>query len=341
MSSQIQVEEATERNRDKTVDIKEYFSNNRSVLGLFGALLLLMMFFSIAAPNFLTIGNFIDVLRQMSMIAIIAIGMTFVIITGEIDLSVGSLVAASSAILGFLAIQASMNIWLAIIITMVIGGLSGYSVAFLRNRYGIPSFITTLGWLSVWRGVAYLVTGGFPITPYPESFSFIGSGFIGPIPVTVIIMVALFAIFYYVLNKTTFGRYVYATGSNMKAAQLSGVPVTKVKVAVFVITGVLTAIAGIILSSRLMSSTPTVANGWELDVIAAVIVGGTSLFGGRGSLIGTFLGALFIAILGNGMVLIGVSPYMQLVIKGSIIVLAVLLSAMQTYGWRGQQKDIA
>jgi ribose/xylose/arabinose/galactoside ABC-type transport system permease subunit len=330
-----------ELNNHKSNLLAGYFANNRSIIGLFGALVLLVIYFSLFANNFFSVGNFVDVLRQMSMIAIISIGMTFIIITGEIDLSVGSLVAAGSAILGFLAIKTGVNIWLAMLLTLAVGGFSGYTVAFLRNRYGIPSFITTLGWLSVWRGVAYLVTGGFPISPFPADFSFLGSGFIGPIPVAVVIMVILFAIFYYVLNKTPFGRYVYATGSNLKAAQLSGVPVQKVKTAVFIITGVLTAFAGIILSSRLMSATPTVANGWELDVIAAVIVGGTSLFGGRGSLVGTFLGALFIAILGNGMVLLGVSPYMQLVVKGSIIVLAVLLNAFQTFGFKGQQKDIA
>lgn len=283
----------------------------------------------------------IDILRQMSMIAIISIGMTFIIITGEIDLSVGSLVAASSAIFGYLVVIMGVNMWLAFPITLVVGAISGFVVAFLRNKYAVPSFITTLGLLSIWRGVAYLITDGSPISPFPESFSFLGSGFIGPIPVSVFIMVILFAVFYYVMRKTTFGRYVYATGSNLKAAQLSGIPVQRVKIAVFVITGLLTSFAGIILTSRLMSSTPTVANGWELDVIAAVIVGGTSLFGGRGSLLGTFLGALFIAVLSNGMVLLGVSPYLQLVIKGSIIVLAVLLTAIQTHGIKGLQKDIS
>lgn len=341
MNTQSQLDFQNEYKLKKGVTGKEFILNNRSIIGLFGALVILMSYFSLAAPNFATFGNFVDVLRQMSMIAIISIGMTFIIITGEIDLSVGSLVAASSAVLGLLAIKAELNIWLAILITLCLGAFSGYTVSFLRNKYGVPSFITTLGWLSVWRGVAYLITGGFPITPFPEAFAFWGSGFIGPIPVAVVLMVILFVGFYYVLNKTPFGRYIYATGSNMKAAQLSGIPVTKVKTAVFVITGVLTSFAAIVLSSRLMSSTPTVANGWELDVIAAVIVGGTSLFGGKGSLIGTFLGALFIAILGNGMVLMGVSPYMQLVIKGSIIVFAVLLNAIQTHGWKGQQKDIA
>jgi len=341
VNTQSQLEFETKYDLNKGISGKEFFKTNRSIIGLFGALVILMMYFSLTAPNFATFGNLVDVLRQMSMIAIISIGMTFIIITGEIDLSVGSLVAASSAVLGFFAIEAGLNIWVSILITLCLGAFSGYSVAFLRNKYGVPSFITTLGWLSVWRGVSYLITGGFPLTPFPDSFAFWGSGFIGPIPVAVVLMIVLFTAFYYVLNKTPFGRYIYATGSNLKAAQLSGIPVVKVKTAVFIITGVLTSFAGIILSSRLMSSTPTVANGWELDVIAAVIVGGTSLFGGRGSLIGTFLGALFIAILGNGMVLLGVSPYMQLVIKGSIIVFAVLLSAVQTHGWKGQQKDIS
>jgi ribose transport system permease protein len=320
--------------------IKDFIKNNRSILGLFSALVILSIYFVIFAPNFATTTNIIDILRQMSMIAIISIGMTFIIITGEIDLSVGSLVAASSAIFGYLVIIMGLNIWLAFPVTLIVGAISGFIVAFLRNKYAVPSFITTLGLLSIWRGVAYLLTDGSPLSPFPESFSFLGSGFIGPIPVSVFIMLVLFIVFYYVMRKTTFGRYVYATGSNLKAAQLSGIPVHKVKIAVFVITGLLTSFAGIILTSRLMSSTPTVANGWELDAIAAVIVGGTSLFGGRGSLLGTFLGALFIAVLSNGMVLLGVSPYLQLVIKGSIIVLAVFLTAIQTHGIKGLQKDI-
>lgn len=323
------------------INAKNFILANRSILGLLGALIILMIYFTMFAPNFATTGNLIDVLRQMSMIAIISIGMTFVIITGEIDLSVGSLVAASSAIFGYFVIILGITMWLAVPLTLIVGMISGFVVATLRNKYAVPSFITTLGLLSIWRGVAYLVTGGSPITPFPESFSFLGSGTIGPVPISVVIMVVLFGVFYYILNKTTFGRFIYATGSNLKASQLSGIPVNKIKIIVFIITGALTALAGIILSSRLMSSTPTIANGWELDVIAAVIVGGTSLFGGRGSLIGTFLGALFIAVLSNGMVLLGVSPYLQLVVKGSIIVLAVLLTAIQSYGWRGIQKDIA
>ncbi|HWL26730.1 MAG TPA: ABC transporter permease [Ureibacillus sp.] len=328
-------------NTKETSKLFDFFKKNQNILGLTGVLILLIIVFSIIAPNFLTTSNFIDVFRQMSMIAIIAIGMTMVIITAEIDLSVGSLVAASSAVLGYLSIVMGLNIWVAIVLTIIMGGISGWTIGFLRNRYGIPSFITSLGWLSVWRGVAYLITGGFPIAPFPTSFSFIGSGFIGPIPFVVILMIALYILFYFILAKMPFGRYVYSVGSNIKAAQLSGVDVAKVKTAVFVITGMFAALAGVILSSRLMSGNPTVANGWELDVIAAVIIGGTSLAGGKGSVIGTFIGALFIAILTNGMVLMGVSSYMQLVVKGSIIVIAVIINAIQIYGIKGMQKDIS
>ncbi|WP_052126276.1 ABC transporter permease [Ureibacillus massiliensis] len=328
-------------NTKETSKLFDFFKRNQNILGLTGVLILLIIVFSIIAPNFLTTSNFIDVFRQMSMIAIIAIGMTMVIITAEIDLSVGSLVAASSAVLGYLSIVMGVNIWVAIILTIIMGGISGWTIGFLRNRYGIPSFITSLGWLSVWRGVAYLITGGFPLAPFPTSFSFIGSGLIGPIPFVVILMIVLYILFYFILAKTPFGRYVYSVGSNIKAAQLSGVNVAKVKTTVFVITGMFAALAGVILSSRLMSGNPTVANGWELDVIAAVIIGGTSLAGGKGSVIGTFIGALFIAILSNGMVLMGVSSYMQLVVKGSIIVIAVIINAIQIYGIKGMQKDIS
>lgn len=325
----------------KNTSAKDFWKRNQNTLGLTGVLIIMIAVFTFIAPNFLTVSNFTDVLRQMSMIAIIAIGMTMVIITAEIDLSVGSLVAASSAVLGFLSISLGFNIWIAIALTIFMGGISGYSIAFLRNRYGIPTFITSLGWLSVWRGIAYLITGGFPLAPFPSSFSFLGSGFVGAIPFVVILMVALYVLFYFILAKTPFGRNVYAVGSNIKAAQLSGVPVARVKTLVFIITGMLAALAGVILSSRLMSGNPTVASGWELDVIAAVIIGGTSLAGGKGSIIGTFIGALFITILSNGMVLLGVSPYLQLVVKGSIIVFAVILNSIQIYGIKGMQKDIS
>jgi ribose/xylose/arabinose/galactoside ABC-type transport system permease subunit len=319
--------------------LKGFLRKNQSQFGLLAAIILLMVYFTFTAPHFFTSSNQIDILRQMSMIAMIAIGMTLIIITGEIDLSVGSLVAASSAIFGFLVIKQGVIIPVAALVAIVMGAAGGFSVAFLRNRYGIPSFITTLGLLSVWRGIAYMVTSGFPLSPYPSSFEFLGSGFISFLPVTVVIMIILYIVFYYVLAKTPFGRYVYATGSNIKAAQLSGVPVKRVKTIVFIVTGMISALVGIIISSRLMSSTPSIGTGWELDVIAAVIVGGTSLFGGRGTLIGTFLGAYFISVLGNGMVLLGVSPYSQLVTKGLIIVLAVFLNTVQTNGWKGKRID--
>ena len=302
---------------------------SKTLIGLIAALALLIAVFGIANPRFVTARNLIDVLRQMSNIAIIAIGMTWVIISGEIDLSVGSLVAATSAVFGHLVIKLGVPILPSFLVALAVGIVNGLFIGVLRNRFRIPSFITTLGLLSIWRGFAYLVTDGYPISPFPSSFTFWGAGRIIGIPVAVYVMLFLYAIGVYLLNWTRLGRYVYATGSNAEAAILSGVPVAGIRTAAFVLTGMMATVVSILVSSRLMSATPVIGQTWELDVIAAVIIGGCNLSGGKGSLFNTFVGAALIATLRNGMVMLGVPPYVQFVVQGSIIIVAVFLSNVE------------
>lgn len=312
-----------------TQPVRRSMDRYKTLVGLVVAVMLLVAVFGAVNPRFITSRNLIDILRQMSNIAIIAIGMTWVIVGGEIDLSVGSLVAATSAVFGHLVIKSGLPVFLAFLVALAVGVFNGLFIGVLRNRFRVPSFITTLGLLSIWRGVAYLITDGYPISPMPPSFAFWGAGRILGIPVAVYVMVFLFTIGIYLLNYTRLGRFVFATGSNAQAAVLSGVPVEKIRTFSFVLNGVMATIVSMLVSSRLMSATPVIGQTWELDVIAAVIIGGCSLSGGKGSLLNTFVGAALIATLRNGMVMLGVPPYVQFVVQGSIIIVAVFLSNLE------------
>lgn len=315
--------------------LRQFVASSKTLFGLIGAVILLVAIFGAVNPLFVTARNLLDILRQMSNIAIIAIGMTWVIISGEIDLSVGSLVAASSAVFGYLTITAGVPIFISFLIALGLGLFNGLFIGVLRNHFRVPSFITTLGLLSIWRGVAYLITDGYPISPFPQGFSFWGSGRVLGVPVAVYVMIVLFAGGIYLLNYTRLGRFVYATGSNSDAAMLSGVPVRRIRTISFMLAGVMASVVSILVSSRLMASTPVIGQTWELDVIAAVIIGGCSLAGGKGSLYNTFVGAALIAALRNGMVMLGVPPYVQFVVQGSIIIVAVLLSNIELSRSRG------
>jgi len=301
----------------------------RSMLFLLLAYVLLFLVLSWQAPNFTSSSNLLNILRHMAMIAICGVGLTMVIVAAEIDLSVGSVAAFCGVCMALFAVTWAIPLPLAMIMTLLLGAAFGAFTGTLRVLLKIPSFITSLALLTALRSGAFLVSGGFPISPMPEGFSFWGNGWIGPLPVPVVIMVIAYALGYVVMARTSWGRAIYAVGGNEEAARLSGISVPGVKIGVFAISGALAALAGILLASRLNSGTPTVAQGMELEVIAAVIIGGTSLFGGAGSVLGTLLGALFMATLKNGMVLMGVSPYSQGVVSGVVIVLAVLLGALQ------------
>jgi ribose/xylose/arabinose/galactoside ABC-type transport system permease subunit len=293
-------------------------------MGVLLGLIALCVFFSIASPYFLTFDNMMNVARQISMIGIIAVGMTMVIITAGIDLSVGSIVAFGGCITAGL-LRDGYPIWLGIVAGLGFGLLAGVVNGILITKGGLPAFVATLASMSVWRGVALTYTQGYAIFPLPKEFGVVGRGYVGPIPIPVVIMLVIYALGYYLLNHTAFGRYVYAVGGNLQAAKLSGVRVDRTLIAVYGLTGLFSGLSGVILSSRLLSGQGMAGNGWELDVIASCVLGGISLMGGEGNLVGTIIGAFIIGILANGMTLLDISSFYQMMTKGLVIMLAVFV----------------
>ncbi len=291
-------------------------------------LLVLCIGLSIFAPNFLGVENALNVLRAVSMMGLLAFGMTMVIIAGEIDLSVASNVAFSGCLIAYLTRQ-GWPIPIGIPVTLIVGGSFGIITGIARVKWEVPSFISTLALYLSLKGLALLVTNGFPIASFPDWFQFLGGGYIMKIPFPALVFVAVFGAVHFILNHTTFGRSVYAVGGNAEAARLSGLNVSLVRVMIFVIVGMLSAASGIMLSSRIMSGNPTVAVGWELDAIAAVIVGGTSFSGGIGRVWGTFVGVIFIGVIINGMTLLNVPSAHQFVMRGLLIFAAVLINRIQ------------
>lgn len=294
-------------------------------LGALIALILLIVVISIISPEFRTVGNFLSLLRQSSINGLIAFGMTFVILTGGIDLSVGSVLALSTALCAKF-IANGMPVGLAILLALIIGTCFGLISGVLITKGRLQPFIATLITMTVFRGATMIFMDGKPISNLGDSFllKFIGKGSIFGIPVPVILFIAIFVLFIFILEKTVFGRRIYATGSNWKSAKLSGVNIDKTKLAAYAISGCMAALAGLILLSRLGSAQPTLGSGYELDAIAAVALGGTSMNGGRGRIWGTFVGVLIIAVLNNGLNILGVSSYYQDVVKGVVILIAVL-----------------
>lgn len=294
-------------------------------LGSLIALILLIFVISIISPEFRTVGNFLSLLRQSSINGLIAFGMTFVILTGGIDLSVGSVLALSTALCAKL-IANGVPVGLAMLLALLVGTCFGLISGVLVTKGRLQPFIATLITMTVFRGATMIFMDGKPISNLGDSFllKFIGKGSIFSIPIPVILFIAIFIIFMFVLEKTVFGRRIYATGSNWKSAKLSGVNIDKTKLSVYAISGCMAALAGLILLSRLGSAQPTLGTGYELDAIAAVALGGTSMNGGRGRIWGTFVGVLIIAVLNNGLNILGVSSYYQDVVKGIVILIAVL-----------------
>lgn len=321
----------TDAVQSKSSSIRMKSSDLLARSGLLIALLLLFVALALFAPNFLTSRNLLNVLRAVAFNGIIACGMTFMIIAGDIDVSVGSAVAWASALLGVLAIQQGWPLGLAVVFVLVQGALIHAGAGYIRVRWAVPAFVVTLALFMALRGAARLITNAFPITPFPDSFNFWGGGYIfGIIPVPVVIMLAVFVLFHFISVRTVYGRSVYAVGGNEESARLSGISVKRTRIITFALVGILSAFSGIILSSRIMSGSSNIAIGLEFDVIAAVIIGGTSLMGGEGTIFGTFLGVLFIGLLSNGMVLMGINPFAQEVIRGLIILVAVLISVART-----------
>lgn len=303
---------------------KDFLSRFQSIIGL----LIFSVIISFMSDRFLTFGNILNVLRQTSINAIIAAGMTFVILTGGIDLSVGSIFAISGAIAAAL-VSSGQNAVIAIIIGLILGTSIGLLNGFIISKGKLQPFIVTLATMTIFRGATLVFTDGKPISSgydiNGQLFSKFGTGYIFGVPNPIWIMLIVFLICFIILKNTTIGRYVYSTGGNEEATKLSGVSVFKVKLFVYGISGFFAALAGIIITSRLASAPPTAGSGYELDAIAAVVLGGTSLAGGIGSILGTVVGALIIGILNNALNLLDVTSYYQLLAKGLVILIAVLL----------------
>ena len=315
-----------ERNSFKS-GIRRIFSIES--IGIYVFLVALIIFFSLMTGAFLTFNNFIVILRQMSIIGICAFGETFVVIAGGIDLSVGSIVALSGVISASLAKFLNVPIPIAFLAGIAVGSLCGLLNGTLVTRVKIPPIIVTLGTLTIIRGLAFIIVGGHTVFGLPVNYRVLGRSYIGFIPIPVLIMIVIFAVFFVILNKLSFGRYVYAIGSNEEAAVISGVNVNKIKNVVFVLCGLMAGIGGSILSSRLDSGQAATAQGLELDVLTAVVLGGVSISGGKGRLESVFVGVLIIGILANGMILLNIQHFYQLVIKGVVLLFAVGLDTFR------------
>ena len=291
------------------------------------ALIILMAVITIINSNFLTANNLLNLLLQVTSNALIAFGMTFVILTGGIDLSVGSILALSSALTAGL-LGSGMPVTLAILISLILGCILGMMNGLLISYGKLAPFIVTLATMTIFRGATLVYTNGNPITKGLSDtflFQFLGQGYIVGIPFPVIIMFIVFIVLYVLLHKTAFGKSVYAIGGNEKAAYISVVKLNKVKIIIYSISGIMASISGLIITSRLSSAQPTAGASYEMDAIAAVVLGGTSLSGGKGRILGTLIGALIIGVLNNGLNIIGVSAFWQQVVKGVVILIAVLI----------------
>jgi ribose transport system permease protein len=275
-------------------------------------------------PHFLTVSNLLNIAQQTSINAIVAAGMTFVIISGGIDLSVGSIVAVSGVVLGTL-LHGGQPPLIAVPGALLVGVAAGLLNGVLISVGRLPPFIATLGMMSVARGAALVFTEGRPVSGFDEGFRRLATGSIGMVPAPVIVMVLVYVVAHIVLTRTTFGRYVYAIGGNEEATRLSGVAVKFHKTAIYCVSGLLSGVAAIVLTARLNSGQPIAGMMYELDAIAATVIGGTSLMGGEGSLGGTLVGALIMGVLRNGLNLLGVSSFVQQIVIGAVIVVAVLV----------------
>lgn len=306
--------------------MKNKLSHNLAKLGPLIGLVFIIIVLSFLSDSFFTVDNILNLLRQISINALIAFGMTFVILTAGIDLSVGSLLALGSALTAGM-LSSGMDPMLAVFLGLIIGLLLGAFNGLIITKGKVAPFIATLATMTIYRGATLVYTDGKPVTGLSDSalFEMMGKGYFFWIPVPVIIMIIVFFILYFVLNNTVFGRRVYAVGGNEEAATLSGVKTDRTKIMVYAITGMLAVLAGIILTSRLNSAQPTAGTMYELDAIAAVVIGGTSLMGGRGRITGTLIGALIIGVISNGLNLLNVSSFYQQIVKGAVILFAVML----------------
>jgi ribose/xylose/arabinose/galactoside ABC-type transport system permease subunit len=290
--------------------------------------LLLVVVISLSSPYFLTVSNLLNIIRQISIIAVLALGMTFVIITSGIDLSIGSLLTVGGIVAALLIKKGQADVWIAEAAGILSGGLLGSVSGVFIAIFRVPPFVMTLAMMTIARGIAYILTDGRSIINLGARFLVIGQGNIGFVPTLIVILGVMATISWFLLNHTKFGRYVYAIGGNEEAALVSGVKIRLVKIGTYMFMGLLSGLAGIMLASRIDSAQPIAGVGYELDAIAAVVIGGTKLSGGVGTILGTLIGALLMGVISNGLNLLNVSPYYQMIARGAIIVLAVVIDMM-------------
>jgi ribose/xylose/arabinose/galactoside ABC-type transport system permease subunit len=302
-------------------------------------LLVLVIGLSLLSPNFLSISNFLDIARVVSIIGIMAVGMTLVILTGGIDLSIGATFAIAAVVTASFipgsfsdaptSIGMDLPVPLAIAAGLLVGAGIGFVNGFIIAKSRVEPFIVTLATMTFVRGLTYLYTGGFPtlFRPMPPAFEWVGQGYVFGLPTPTIFFALVIALGVWITRRTTFGRSIYALGGNEAAAHLSGINVQRMKITAYTIMGALAALSGIILSSRVAAAQPTAGLGYELDVIAGVVIGGTSLLGGRGSVVSSVLGVFILGVISNGLNVIGVATYYQLVVKGLLLIVAVGLDA--------------
>jgi len=319
------INSASRQKASKVVAWKNFIQ----VAGILPILVAICVIFSLVTPNFLSVGNFINVIRQASINIVLATGMTFVILTGGIDLSVGSILGVTAVVGVLVSLVPGMG-WFAVPAALIAGVFLGLLNGSLVAYLGLPPFIVTLGSYTALRGVAYLVANGTTVINRNLNFAWIGNSYVGPIPWLVIIAFLAVLASWFVLRRTVLGRHIYAVGGNIRAARLTGIKVSRVLLFVYGVSGLLSGLGGIMSASRLYSATGMLGQGYELDAIAAVILGGTSFTGGIGTIWGTLLGALIIALLNNGLTLMNVSFFWQLVVKGLVIIIAVTIDKVRT-----------
>lgn len=297
---------------------------NLGETGILLTLIFMIIFFSIVTKSFFSANNFANITRQISIVGICSVGMTMVILTGGIDLSIGSLIGVTSAVAAIM-MRAGLPIILCVLASLALGILIGAFNATCINYLEIPPMITTLATMISLRGAVYLVTGGMPVYGLPESFKVLGQGSIGLIPISMIIMVLVFVIGYIVLNKTVFGRRIYGIGGNIETARLSGVNVKREIYKIYMLVGAFGSLAGLILMSRVNSGQPSAGDGYEMDIITAVVLGGVSVSGGEGKITKVIVGVVFMGVLTNGMMMMNINEYWQRVVKGIVLLVAVAL----------------
>lgn len=292
-------------------------------------LLMLVTTFALANPRFLSMNNLFTIARQVSMYGIASIGMTFVILIAGIDLSTGTIITIVNVVCAYLMVKLGFGMVGAVTVSLIMATAIGLLNGFLVSAIRIPAIIATFATSTIFAGAAYLISGGTPIYGFDERFKVIGQGYLGPVPVPVIIMILCFIAGAFILNKTYFGRFFYAVGGNEEASELSGIRVDKVKYLIYALSGFFAGLAGVVMLSRTNSAQPTAGLGYEFDVITCVVLGGVSITGGYGKISGVIAGVLIIGVLTNGMVLLNVSNYTQMVIKGIVLVIAVGFDTLQ------------